>query len=77
MSSDMFSSGDRELGFEPWYEKEQRTWLEFRKGCKGRIGIVCYIMDAKLVCREDGKDRPTGWTIPGKDRPPGRTQVYA
>ena len=69
MSSDMFSSGKGgKKAYEPWYEKEHRTWLEFRKGCKGRrdahtgrMTPVCYVMDAKLVCKENGKENCPLW----------------
>lgn len=63
MSSDMFSSHGREKAYEPWYEKEQRTWVEFRNGCRGREGVVCYIMDARHVCREDNKEKCPLWYL--------------
>jgi len=58
MGSDVFSHNcgcdcNTPKEYETWYEREKRTWLEFRNGCKGKIGQVCYIMDAKLICRED------------------------
>lgn len=62
MSGDVFSNSDGEnKAYEPWYEKEHRTWLEFRKGCKGKVGPVCYVMDAKLICKEDGKGSCPLW----------------
>lgn len=70
MSSDMFSNGStKNRAYETWYEKEHRTWLEFRKGCKGKIGTVCYVMDAKLICNEDGKcNCPLWFAANFKDR---------
>ena len=67
MSSDMFSSHGSDKKFEPWYEKEKRTWLEFRKGCRGRYYDrepgVCYLMDAKIVCNADSKDKCPLWYL--------------
>ena len=67
MSGDLFSSQGKIKEFETWYERDRRTWVEFRKGCKGRVfegeNGTCYILDAMIPCSDDSMDKCPLWYV--------------